>query len=86
VAVVSRLQLKLTTTNDNYTAKDNHFERLLDGSMGIAEVRGRYGCILVLEPPKYIHIPSLPQEFLKDPAPTYVSIKAIGYLFILVLS
>jgi hypothetical protein len=29
------------------------------GSLGIAGVRGRYGGILV-EPPKYPHIPSLP--------------------------
>ena len=35
------------------------------GSLNIAGVRGRYGGILVVEPPKYPHIPSLPRRFPK---------------------
>ena len=35
------------------------------GSLGIAGVRGRYGGILVVEPPKYPHISSLPRRFPK---------------------
>jgi hypothetical protein len=35
------------------------------GSLGIAGVRGRYGGILVVPPPKYPHIPSLLLRFPK---------------------
>jgi len=35
------------------------------GSLGIAGVRGRYEGILVVPPPKYPHISSLPQRFPK---------------------
>jgi len=35
------------------------------GSLGIAGVRGGYGGILVIPPPKYPHLSSLPQRFPK---------------------
>jgi len=35
------------------------------GTLGIAGVRGRYGGILVVPPPKYPHITSLPRRFPK---------------------
>jgi hypothetical protein len=38
---------------------------MIFGSLGIAGVRGRYGGILVVEPPKYLHIHTLPWRFPK---------------------
>jgi hypothetical protein len=38
---------------------------MFNGSLGIAGVRGIYGGILVVEPPKYPHITSLPRRFPK---------------------
>ena len=48
------------------------------GSLGIAGVRGRYGGILVVPPPKYPHISSLPRQFPK----THVH---IGSIFLVIM-
>ena len=44
------------------------FHRKRIGSLGIAVVKGKYGGVLVVEPPKHPHIPLFSQEIPKDPA------------------
>jgi hypothetical protein len=58
--------MRITNIDNNDTTIFNKFSLELERSLGITRVRGRCGGILVVEPPKYPHIPSLPQEIPKE--------------------